>query len=48
VKAFIRDAGYATRHAGYYRGNRMEKALEHYLAARLLSLFPGLVYLDGG
>lgn len=46
VAAYIQQAGYATRYADYYPGNRMEKALEHYVAARLLSFSPGQRYLD--
>lgn len=46
VAAYIQQAGYATRYADYYPGSRIEKALEHYVAARLLSFSPGQRYLD--
>jgi len=46
VASYMERAGYLTRHAGYYPGNRVEKALEHYVAARLLSFAPGQRYLD--
>jgi len=46
VASYIQRAGYTTRYADYYPGNRMEKALEHYVAARLLSFAPGQRYLD--
>jgi hypothetical protein len=46
VRAFVRDAEYAIRYPGYYEANQAEKTLEHYLAAQLLSLAEGQVYLD--
>jgi SAM-dependent methyltransferase len=45
-RAWYRDAGYEKFHPGYYSENLHEKSLEHYLAARLLALKPGEVYID--
>ena len=39
-------AEYAVRYPDYYRGNLPEKALEHFLVARLLRLKPKKVFLD--
>ena len=46
VASYIDKAGYTTSYADYYQANRMEKTLEHYVAARLLSFGPGQRYLD--
>lgn len=46
VHDFIERAGYATRHAEYYPWNRTEKAVEHFIAAKLLDLRPGDTYID--
>jgi SAM-dependent methyltransferase len=46
MASYMASAGYTTSYADYYPGNRMEKALEHYVASRLLSLSSGQRYLD--
>ena len=46
VRSFVARAGYATRHKDYYPWNRAEKSLEHFIAAKLLGLDRGDVYID--
>lgn len=45
-KRWVTRADYATHHPGYYPRNLPEKSLEHYLAAQLLDLKPGQIYID--
>lgn len=44
--AFVREAEYQQRYAGYYAGNLVEKTLEHFIAQDLLGLGPHDVYVD--
>lgn len=37
-RAFVEPARYATRRKDYYSWNRVEKSLEHFIAAKLLGL----------
>lgn len=43
---YVERAGYRTRYSSYYPSNRAEKALEHFLAQRLLNLTSADVYID--
>lgn len=43
---YIAAGGYTKRYADYYRDNRMEKALEHYVALELLNLSESDVFID--
>src|SRR5262245_59351539 len=48
-QAWVEQAGYETRYQRWfsvYQHNIWEKSLEHYLAAKLLELQPGMVYID--
>ena len=45
-RAYFNAAGYAERYPDYYSFNLPEKSLEHFLAAKLLGLGPGDVYID--
>jgi len=45
-RAWRAEAAYEVHHPGYYSENLHEKSLEHYLAARLLALRRGDVYID--
>jgi SAM-dependent methyltransferase len=45
-RAYFDAAGYAVRYPEYYSFNLPEKSLEHFLAAKLLGLGPGDVYVD--
>lgn len=45
-RAFVLEAEYRARYAGYYTANLVEKALEHFLAKDLLGLGPDDVYVD--
>jgi SAM-dependent methyltransferase len=44
--AYFEAAEYVSRHPHYYPGNIREKSLEHYIAARLLSIGPDDRYID--
>jgi hypothetical protein len=43
---YVAQAGYHTRYADYYRDNRVEKMLEHFVALELLSIARGDVFID--
>jgi SAM-dependent methyltransferase len=45
-RAYFEEAAYQKKHRDYYSDNLPEKSLEHYIAARLLDLKPGDVYID--
>jgi SAM-dependent methyltransferase len=45
-RAYFDRAAYAERYPTYYATNLPEKSLEHYIAATLLELSPGDVYID--
>jgi SAM-dependent methyltransferase len=43
---YVADAQYITRYEDYYRDNRLEKMLEHYVALKLLKVNNSDVFLD--
>jgi len=45
---YVAAAGYHDRHAAYYKGNQVEKSLEHYLARLLLAPGKDTTFLDVG
>ncbi len=45
-RRYFELSGYAKRYEGYYSFNRIEKSLEHYIAATLLKLKSDDVYID--
>lgn len=45
-KQYFDQAEYAKRYAEYYRGNQLEKTLEHYICYSLLDLDPSDIFVD--
>ena len=45
-RQYVTEAGYLTRYPEYYRGNLVEKTLEHFISLGLLQVAPGDVFID--
>jgi Methyltransferase domain len=45
-RSYFAAAGYETLYPEYYRGNQIEKALEHFIALELLQVTPADVFID--
>ena len=43
---YVAEAGYRAQYAEYYRGNQVEKSLEHFVALELLQVARGDVFID--